>query len=155
MEKMSKRSVKKSEKLADAVARMIHRVDLSEGHEGSGEAATSSTNKGGDDDDDDVHLNQGPLTPQELAELSFLCTATTAAADSKRGSKSSTQAVGFAAVEGDQLVALMELLDRHVNLAVSVNLMESAAGIAALQESPSQAAMAVDQVRQKKIRKQR
>jgi hypothetical protein len=95
-----------SSKYSDAVSRMLMRVALQEGHEG---ASTASSNA--------LKPHLGPLTIQELSELTFLCN--TAASGNNPYD-------GFATVEGDQLVALIELLDRHVNLAVAVNLVEQA-----------------------------
>jgi hypothetical protein len=84
------------------------RVALQEGHEGGNNTIPSNALK--------PHL--GPLTNQELAELTFLCNTETAA------SGNNCPDDGFATVEGDQLVSLIELLDRHVNLAVAVNLVQ-------------------------------
>ena len=74
----------------------------------------------------------GPLTASELDILSLCCTkaahslsmhsrnlATTTAAD----------AHGFGAVDGDLLTTLCELLEKHVNLAVNVDLVQEAIGI--------------------------
>jgi len=82
------------------------------------------------------------LTAVELSELSLLCTlasslppttekhGTNAAPNSSTPDKqpeelgSSTNGNGFAAVEGDQLVELIELLDRHVSRATGINLLK-------------------------------
>jgi hypothetical protein len=149
-------AVVSSAAFVDAVARMVHRVDLTEGHEGGGGDTVNTTaarRRSSKNDTDPTRV--GPLTRPELAELSFLCTAAAQAAVSASSvppTKDSKKdcAAGFAAVEGDQLIGLMELLDRHVALAVSVNLMESAVAVVAASSheelSPSQAAAAMDQV---------
>ena len=105
-----------SSSLADTVNRIVLRVACTEGHESPSKAAPAG----------------GPLTRQELAELSLLC--------------SSTEEEGFAAVEGDQLLALLELLDRHINHAVSVNLIPQALEVLQEEDSPSRAAASLDQV---------
>ena len=116
-----------SSKFADAVSRMVHRVNLQEGHEAGTRPISSH--------------QQGPLKPQELAELSFLCTAAAAASSSAAASSNnnSEQAAnaGFASVEGDLLVAVIEMLDRHVNLAVGVHLIDDALKIYRSDAAPS------------------
>jgi hypothetical protein len=166
-----------------AVARILHRVDFTEGNDGDSsvvEDATASTGTPSTtasttrDASSSQPQGGGPLTSQELSELSFLCS-TALAARSKSSSSSSSQhrrgggggrrttnndndcvgEDGFAAVEVDQLLGLMDLLNRHVNSAVSVHLMDSAAAVVVGAQSPSAAAAALDRVRLKNQTKAR
>lgn len=114
----------------DIVNRIIHRVDLLEGREGGTAAkdangASSSTTS--------------PLTVHELSELSLLCTVA-ASLDQNDIDQ------GFAAVEGDQLMALIDLLDRHVNSATSCHLLTNAIQILG-DHNTSKASVALEQVR--------
>ena len=112
-----------SSSFADAVNRIVLRVACTEGHESpSKQHATSAAD------------NTGPLTVPELAELSLLC--------SKKGSEEG----GFDTVEGEQLLALLELLDRHINHAVSANLIPRALAVLQEEDSPSRASASLDQV---------
>jgi hypothetical protein len=134
------------------------RVACAEGHEGnsapSGSSAKGRNGNGGRMSP--APGQQGPLTPQELQELSFLCTAASAEAAQQpamqhQNGEKADSVVGFATVDGDQLSALVELLDRHVSLAVSkVHIVEKAAEIYQKTESPSQATAAIDAVRNEK-----
>lgn len=103
---------------------------------------------------------QGPLLPQELADLSLLCSANSSSssknknqATTKKSNRQEQQQQedaalkGFASVDGDQLAALIELLDKHVNLAARVSLIEDALNIIKKAGSPSIASDAIDQVR--------
>ena len=117
-----------SEQFADAVVLLVERATLRREQAGGNGAA-------------------GPLTPQELQELSFFCTAQDCAAAGSDGVGNSGGG-GFAGVEGDSLVTLIELLDQHVNQAVTVHLIEAAIAVhQAAGGSPSQANAAIDKVR--------
>ena len=109
--------------VADTVSRIVHRVACTEGHE---QAATAAA----------PPLSTGPLTLQELSDLSLLCTS----------SPQKQQQQGFATVEGDQLLVLLELLDRHIDHAVGVNFYPQAIELLQQQESPSRASAALDKV---------
>jgi hypothetical protein len=149
-----------------AVSRILHRVDLTECNDGgsvSEDAAASTGTPSTTTTTRDASSLQGggPLTSQELSELSFLCSTALAS----RSSSSSQHRLGsggtrrtsndgndcsddgFAAVEVDQLLGLMDLLNRHVNLAVSVHLMDAAAAVVVGAQSHSAAAAALDRVR--------
>jgi hypothetical protein len=125
-----------SEQFADSVSRMVLRVALLQERGKPGF-------KG--------------LTAAELQELSFLCTAQECIKSSSssgfqnndcRHDAESPNVVGFASVEGDPLLALIELLDHHVNSAVSVRLIEAAIEVyQSAGGSPSQANAALEQVR--------
>jgi hypothetical protein len=114
-------------KCADVISRMVLRVDLEEGYE---EGAASSA----------PPQHQGPLAPQEMAELSCLCSATSSS------NATNSNSDGFDKVELDQLMALVELLDRHVKLAVTVHWIENAVEIYQEVESPSLASSTFFQV---------
>ena len=121
-------------KFSDAVDRMVLRVALQEGHEGDsasppGSAAASRRKKLLSHAK--PAAGQGPLLPHELSELSLLCTMASSLSVSSSDNDNAPQQLqrqqqqqdsdgllGFASVDGDQLVALVELLDKHVNLAV-------------------------------------
>ena len=126
-----------SEQFADSVSRMVLRVALLQE---SGKPGFKG------------------LTAAELQELSFLCTAQECIKSSNSSSgfqnndcrhdAESPNVVGFASVEGDPLLALIELLDHHVNSAVSVRLIEAAIEVyQSAGGSPSQANAALEQVR--------
>ena len=91
------------DKFVDTVGRIVLRVNMAEGHEGSPDKKNAPLE------------GQGPLTAQELSELSLLCTLQTTL-------KENDNDIGFANVEGDQLSNLIELLDEHVNLAVGAQI---------------------------------
>lgn len=130
--------------MEDVITKILHRVDMMESHEGSGSTAERWNNT--------THAGQGPLTPAELSELSFLCQSL-ATSQSNGGAGAMTAAkkepepaTGFASIESDLLLSLMELLDRHVNLASSINLLQDGAALLAIHAAPSQAANAMEQV---------
>ena len=93
--------------------------------------------------------NSGPLMENELEILSLLCTKNSkraaqqaaAAGASTNGSNRQTTTHGFGAVDGDSLTTLAELLDKHVNLAVGVDLVQEAAAVIQQRE------INIDQVR--------
>lgn len=123
----------KSEQFADAVSRMVLRVALLQE---SGKPGFKG------------------LTTAELQELSFLCTAQECIKSSngmnnnRNDDSESPNFAGFASVEGDPLLALIELLDHHVNSAASVRLIEAALEVfQSAGGSPSQANAALEQVR--------
>jgi len=147
-----------------AVSQIVNRVALEEGHEGP---ATPEQRRRAT-----LARTQGPLTPHELSKLSYLCTLGSTLVASKSSSLSSTmtsssqspgattsasaggeaELTGFATVEGDELVALIALLDRHVNIAAGVRLIDDALRILKDEEvSPSssrkQAAAELNKVR--------
>jgi hypothetical protein len=130
--------------LEDVITKILHRVDMMESHEGGGSTAERWNNV--------THAGQGPLTAAELSELSFLCQSLTtsqsnAGAGAMTAAKKEQEPVtGFASVESDLLLSLMELLDRHVNLASSIHLLQEAAAVLAAHAAPSQAANAMEQV---------
>jgi hypothetical protein len=143
-----------TDQIEDVLARIVHRVDLNESHEGDGSTAErwstgnattgcSNQNKGGSN-------TSGPLTTRELSDLSFLCSAiATAQPAITKGQSGNKNNFGFANVDIDSVLSVMELLDRHVNLAVNTNVIESAACILSKSsKSPSQAASALEQVRE-------
>lgn len=72
----------------------------------------------------------GPLTADELHILSLCCTSAATSRNKKPppGSKKKNGKPeahgGFASVEGDLLTTLTELLEKHVNLAVGVDLIQ-------------------------------
>lgn len=70
--------------------------------------------------DDSAGTSAGPLTAQELQILTLLCT---------KASQRRRSGGGFASVEGDLLTTLTELLEKHVNLAVQVDLIQEATEI--------------------------
>lgn len=125
-----------SSKYSDTVSRMLNRVALQEGHEGANPAASNTAKP---------HL--GPLTDQELAELTFLCNTVA----SGNNNNNNNDGDSFANVEGDQLVSLVELLDRHVNLAVAVNLVEQSLQHVQPGAAPSVIASEIDKVSQCRI----
>lgn len=95
-----------SSRFSDTVNRIVLRVACTEGHEDS-----TAHNRA---------LDSGPLTLQELSELSLLCAALN---DTKNGNQNP---FGFATVEADQLLGLLELLDRHINNAVAIDFLRDA-----------------------------
>lgn len=129
--------------LADVMNRILHRVDMKESHEGDGSTAERWSNT----------APSCPLTSAELSELSFLCQTLSNERVDCTMSASTTQerkpATGFASIESDSLLSLMELLERHVNLASSIHLVQEAAAVLAnpANAAPSQAANAMDKVR--------
>lgn len=72
--------------------------------------------------------NVGPLTASELDILSLCCTKITANSGGSNDRSTSATAMphGFGAVDGDLLTTLTELLEKHVNLAVGVDLVQEA-----------------------------
>jgi hypothetical protein len=138
-----------NQKFTETVERIVRRVAMQEGreHMEPSQQKQAASQKAG----------QGPLTVQELSELSLLCTVASAmpqvAASPQHHHQhdNSVEAQGFATVDGDQLVALLELLDRHVNLAARVHLIEDAINVMHQQESPSKASASLDQVRTNKM----
>jgi len=122
------------DELAETVSRLVLRVTMQREHAGG---SSRHQPHGG-----------GPLTAQELQELSFYCTAQDCAVAAATNNAAESSSTGFASVEGDPLVALIELLDQHVNQAVTVHLIEAAIAVyQAAGGSPSQANAAMDQVR--------
>ena len=121
---------KQHDKFVDTVGRIVLRVNMVEGHEGSPEKKNTPSE------------GQGPLTSHELSELSLLCTLQTTLS---RENDSSTP-LGFANVEGDQLANLIELLDKHVNLAVGVQIIRDALEVMKKEESPSKASICLKKV---------
>ena len=75
----------------------------------------------------------GPLTKEELRILSLLCTEM--AGKQARKPPPGSKKRGFASVEGDLLTALMELLEKHVNLAVGVDLIQEAVNVIQLRST--------------------
>ncbi|GKY98749.1 hypothetical protein MPSEU_000831200 [Mayamaea pseudoterrestris] len=117
-----------NQRFLDTVDRIVQRVNLQEGREGGTplikKANTSS---------------EGPLTSTEMGELSFLCSLASTLPES-------TELVptGFAAVELDQLSALTDLLDRHINLAAGINLFQQAHLVIVGEDSSGAVATALD-----------
>ena len=68
----------------------------------------------------------GPLTEHELHILSLLCTRAASTLITNKKAPPGSKKRGFASVEGDLLTTLMELLEKHVNLAVGVDLIQVA-----------------------------
>jgi hypothetical protein len=138
-----------TDQIEDLLARIVHRVDLKESHEGDGSTAERWSNGNGNNNQnkEDSGTN-GPLTSRELSDLSFLCSQIAATQSSAaRAQSDNKNNFLFANVDVDSVLSVMELLDRHVNLAVSTNLIESAACILAdSMKSPSQIASALEQV---------
>jgi hypothetical protein len=156
-----------ADQIEDVLARMVHRVDLQESHEGDGSTAERWN------EDSQNHNNtsnpkvgssnsSGPLTSRELSELSFLCSkiaATTSSSTATVGATIGTTNnicnkksgnTSFANVDIDIVLSIIELLDRHVNLAVAINVIESSASIVRdTTKSPSQIAAALELVRVK------
>jgi hypothetical protein len=93
-----------SKRFSDTVNRIVLRVACTEGHENS-----TGHNSA---------LDAGPLTLPELSELSLLC----ASLNDTRGQENA----GFASVEADQLLGLLEILDRHINNAVAIDFFQEA-----------------------------
>lgn len=123
----------KAEQFVDAVSRMVLRVALLKE---SGKPGFKG------------------LTAAELQELSYLCTAQdclkpcNSSSSNNNVEKEFPNVSGFARVEGDPLMALVELLDQHVNNAISVRIIEASVEVyQSAGESPSQANAALDQVR--------
>jgi hypothetical protein len=83
-----------------------------------------------------IHLpspNVGPFTDQELKILSLLCTQVSNRLEEAKEQAANGNRVapveGFVAVEADVLGTLTELLEKHVNLAVNVDLIHEATTI--------------------------
>lgn len=112
-----------STRFSDTVNRIVLRVVCTEGHEDS-----TSHNRASD---------SGPLTLPELTELSLLCSALN---DTHSASEDN---FGFASVEADQLLALLEVLDRHINIAVAIDFIRDALEILRSEDGRSEA---LDQV---------
>jgi hypothetical protein len=53
---------------------------------------------------------------------------------------------GFASVESEQLLTILELLDRHVNLAVNAQLIHAALEVMQKESSPSEGSKALSVV---------
>ena len=115
-----------STKFSDTVNRIVLRVACTEGHEDS-----TSHNRAAD---------AGPLTLPELAELSLLCAATL---NDTPNHQQSQDKFGFATVEADQLLALLEVLDRHINNAVAIDFIRDALEVLRTEDGRSEA---LDQV---------
>jgi hypothetical protein len=134
-----------NKKFTETVERIVRRVAMQEGreHMEPSQQKEAATRQAG----------QGPLSVQELSELSLLCTVASAMSQAAspqhhhQHDNNSVATQGFATVDGDQLVALLELLDRHVNLAARVHLIQDAINVMHQQESPSKASASLDQVR--------
>lgn len=152
------------DQIEDVLARIVHRVDLKESHEGDGSTAerwNEGNQKRGSlcDQKGQGSNSNGPLTSRELSELTFLCSTisvamttsatTTATVPSKVRTTNKKKCItSFADVDIDSVLSVIELLDRHVNLAVAINIIESSATIVCdTTKSPSQIAAALDQVR--------
>lgn len=68
----------------------------------------------------------GPLTASELDILSLCCTKAAHSLSIHSRNLATGAAHGFGAVDGDLLTTLCELLEKHVNLAVNVDLVQEA-----------------------------
>lgn len=99
---LSVETVRSTSTFSDTINRIVLRIACVESREESSGKANGNN-------------EAGPLSAVELAELSMLC-----AQQSQRPSE------GFCTVEGDQLLALLELLDRHINNAVGLNFVQAA-----------------------------
>ena len=156
-------SIITGDQIEDVLARIVHRVDLQESHEGDGSTAERWNEKAGNPKLGGSS-SHGPLTSRELSEMSRLCstiasamtesTTTTAiqnisASPSLEGHNSKTNSnASFASVDVDIVLSVIGLLDRHVNLAVATNIIESAgAMLRDTTKSPSQITVALEQVR--------
>lgn len=130
------------------VSRILHRVDCTEGHEEGTAMTTDATTVAAAVASDD---SGGPLSRSELNELSLLCCRSGSTAGASAAASTATAAAAavihgeeehqgsfFAAVEGDQLVGLVELLHRHINRAVSIHFVEAAAAAVILGQQQSQ-----------------
>lgn len=120
---------------SDTVNRIVLRVACEEGHESTPEKKKHAATVG------------GPLTPEELSELSVLCSNAAAVSNDDAATASTQQEqekFGFATVEADQLLGLLELLDRHINSAVGVNFILEALEV--LDKAPKNASAALDTV---------
>jgi hypothetical protein len=117
-----------NQRFFDSVDRIVQRINLTQCHEGTPVKTIKH--------DASIY---GPLTVSEMGELSLLCSL----ASTLQVSNDSTPC-GFASVELDQLSALTELLDRHVNLAAGINLIQQAHDIVIAEGS---SASALDKVR--------
>jgi cohesin loading factor subunit SCC2 len=84
---------------SNTVNKILQRVALQEGREG-GTAAHST-------------IHHGPLTQMELSDLSLLCTRAT-----------HETGPSFESVEKEEIAALIEYLEKHVNLACGVHIIE-------------------------------
>ena len=107
---------------SDTVNRIVLRVACTEGHEDSPVKQQSLNYSGA-----------GPLTRTELSDLSLLCT-------------QQNHQQGFASVEGEQLLALLSLLTRHIDNAVTVDFIVEALQVMKRGETPSRAAAVLDEV---------
>ena len=161
-----------ADQIEDILARIVHRVDLQESHEGDGSTAErwneDVNQKRGSSNCDPKgqgSSSNGPITSRELTELTFLCS-TIAAAMTTSSSASTTVSTNisvpsltsstntmnnitsFANVDTDIVLSVIELLDRHVNLAVATNIVESSATVVCdTTKSPSQISAALEKVR--------
>lgn len=126
-----------SSAFSDTVNRILLRVACEEGHESTPEKKKHAATVG------------GPLTPDELSELSVLCSNAAAVSNEDVATATMQQQqeegkFGFATVEAEQLLGLLELLDRHINSAVGVNFILEALQV--LDKAPSKASAALDTV---------
>lgn len=120
---------------SDTVNRIVLRVACEEGHESTPEKKKYATTVGG-----------GPLTKEELSELSLLCSNAAASNDGAAETiEREQEASGFATVEAEQLLGLLELLDRHINTAVGVNFVLEALEV--LDKAATKASVTLDAVR--------
>jgi hypothetical protein len=117
---------------SDTVNRLVLRVACTESHEDVSpvKRRAPAAPAGG-----------GPLTPQELSDLSLLCTYS----NDIRSKGDQQNPYGFATVEGDQLLGLLDLLDRHISAAVGVDFIQEAVDLLKA-ESPSKASASLDEV---------
>ena len=155
-----------ADQIEDVLARIVHRVDLKESHEGDGSTAerwNEDNQKGGNGCDQKVRgsNSNGPLTSRELSELTFLCSTIAAAMTTSASStvipnfsipsttcNNKKSVTSFASVDIDIVLSVIELLDRHVNMAVATNIIESSAAIVCdTTKSPSQISATLEQVR--------
>lgn len=79
----------------------------------------------------DVSTYGGPLSTHELAHLSLICAATLSPLLTGKEVKNQ----GFGSIDGDLLMALIPLLDHHVEAAASVDLIREASKVASIYNS--------------------
>lgn len=102
-----------NQRFRDIVDRIVQRVNLQEGHEGTPRRSVTGPSAGR------ASGSEGPLTSAEMIDLSFLCSLASTLPES-----SETRPTGFASVELDQLTAMTEMLERHINVAAGINLIQ-------------------------------